>query len=80
MKINATSKTRPEIVEIANIFRAKIVDFGENSVILEITGNPGKVFVLENALKKFGVIQIARTGKIALSRESKIDSELLKNI
>lgn len=77
-KLNATKKTRPEILEIANIFHAKVVDFTLESVILEVTGDPGKIVVVEKALNKFGIIELARTGKIALIRESYINTEILK--
>lgn len=80
IKLNASTFTRPEIVEIANIFRAKIVDFALESITLEITGDPGKIVVIEKALSKFGIMQIARTGKIALTRESYVNTEILKHL
>lgn len=80
LKVNASTLTRPEILEIANIFRAKVVDFALESITLEITGDPGKIVVIEKALSKFGIMEIARTGKIALTRESYINTEILKHM
>jgi acetolactate synthase-1/3 small subunit len=80
LKVNASTLTRPEILEIANIFRAKVVDFALESIILEITGDPGKIVVIEKALNKFGIMEIARTGKVALTRESYINTETLKQM
>ena len=80
LKVNASSLTRPEILEIANIFRAKVIDFASESITLEITGDPGKIVVIERALSKFGITEIARTGKVALTRESHVNTEILKNM
>ena len=79
IKIKTNLLTRSQIIEIANIFRAKIVDLAENSITLEVTGDPGKLVALEKLMKKYKIIEIARTGKIALLRESKVNSEYLKN-
>ena len=80
MKINASSSTRTEILEIANIFRARVIDFSLESLTLEVTGDPGKIVVIEKALSKFGILEVARTGKVALTRESNINTEFLKNM
>lgn len=78
LKVNATNRTRSEIIEIANIFRSKVIDLANESLTLEVTGDPGKMAAIEQILSKFGIIEIARTGKIALVRESQVDTELLK--
>jgi len=80
VKVNASTLTRPEILEIAHIFRAKVIDFAIASITLEITGDPGKIVVIERALSKFGIMEIARTGKVALTRESHVNTEILKNL
>lgn len=71
IKINADSKTRPEILEIVSVFRANIVDVSKKSLMIEITGNSTKVRALEDLLRPFGIIELVRTGKIACSRGSK---------
>lgn len=80
LKVNASYSNRSEIVEIANIFRAKVVDLAEDSLIMEITGDPGKIYAINQLLAKFGIREIARTGKISLIRDSKINTQLLKEI
>ncbi len=78
LKVNAASSTRAEIVDIAQIFRARIVDVAEDSVTLEVVGDPGKIVAIINLLGRFGVREIARTGKISLPRESGVNTEFLK--
>lgn len=78
LKVKSSTETRSEILEIANIFRARIVDLAENFITLEVTGDPGKVVAIEQLLSKFGISEIARTGKIVLTRESKVNTESLK--
>ncbi|XP_065860831.1 acetolactate synthase small subunit 1, chloroplastic-like [Euphorbia lathyris] len=69
IKLNADADNRAEIMWLVDIFRAKIVDISENSVTIEVTGDPGKMVAVERNLSKFGIKEIARTGKIALRRE-----------
>lgn len=80
LKVNATSSNRPEIVELAQIFRARVVDVAEDSLTLEVVGDPGKMVAIVQVLQKFGLREIARTGKIALTRESGVNTELLKSL
>ncbi|KAI0556453.1 Acetolactate synthase isozyme 3 small subunit (chloroplast) [Gracilaria domingensis] len=78
IKIRAMLKNRSSILEIANIFRAKVVDMAHEYLILEVTGDPGKMVAIENLLKQYGIIEIARTGRIALIRTSNVNTEILK--
>jgi acetolactate synthase-1/3 small subunit len=80
IKVEASQKLRPEIIEIAEIFRAKIVDISDNSIMMEITGDPGKIVVIQELLKKYKILKIARTGKIALERDLGINTEYLKTL
>ena len=70
LKINATDKNKAEILRINEIFRGKIVDVSPATYTFEITGDEGKVQAFIKLLKPFGVKEIARTGKVAVSRES----------
>jgi acetolactate synthase-1/3 small subunit len=70
LKVKATTNNRSEILEIVKIFRARVVDFADHSLTIEITGNPGKMAAVEKILSKFGISEISRTGKIALIRET----------
>ena len=64
LKVTTTKSTRPEVLEIADVFRAKVVDLSVESLTLEVTGDPGKMAAIEQLLYKFGINEIARTGKI----------------
>ncbi len=68
IKVRATSTTRSEIIGIADIFRASIVDVGSDSLTIEITGDEDKVDSLLSLLRGFGIREIARTGRIAMLR------------
>jgi acetolactate synthase I/III small subunit len=68
VKVNVDSKTRAEVMQITDIFRAKIVDVQPASLTIEITGNESKVEKFLVLMKTFGVIDLTRTGKIALPR------------
>ncbi|CAN1833623.1 Acetolactate synthase small subunit 1, chloroplastic [Linum perenne] len=69
IKVNADTENRAEIKWLVDIFRGKIVDISEHSVTIEVTGDPGKMVAVQRNLSKFGIREIARTGKIALRRE-----------
>jgi acetolactate synthase-1/3 small subunit len=68
IKVKATASTRSEIIQIVDIFRANIVDVSSDSLIVEVTGDEGKVNSLLDLLRGFGIREIARTGRIALTR------------
>lgn len=70
IKVNATSDIRAEIVQTVEIFRARVVDVEEKSLIVEVTGTPDKIDALEQLLRKYGIIEMTRTGRIALARGS----------
>ena len=67
-KVNAAPERRSEI---ANIFRAKIVDVGKSSLTIEATGDDAKLRGLEDLLRAYGIKETVRTGKVALSRSSR---------
>jgi acetolactate synthase-1/3 small subunit len=69
IKVKATSSTRSEIIEIVDIFRASIVDVTSDSVTIEVTGDEEKIDSLLNLVRSFGIKEIARTGRIAMTRE-----------
>jgi len=68
IKVKATPSTRSEIIQIVDIFRAKIVDVASDSVVIEITGDEEKIDSLCHLLKGFGIKELARTGRVALTR------------
>ncbi len=67
-KVQATPDRRHEIIEIANVFRAKVVDVGKNTLTIEATGTVSKLDAMENLFRGYGVRQLTRTGKIAMGR------------
>ena len=68
IKVWATPQTRSEIVQLVDIYRAGIVDVGPESLIIEVTGTEDKIESLFEMLKVFGVREIMRTGRIAMTR------------
>jgi len=69
VKVKCEPEQRSQVLEINRIFRASVVDVAEHSLTMSVTGDPGKNRAFQSALMKFGVIQVARTGKLALKRE-----------
>ena len=80
VKVSSSPNIRSEIVNIVDIFRAKIVDISDFSTTIEVTGDPGKITTILNILKPYKIIEIVRTGKISIERELGINSELLRSI
>lgn len=83
LKILSTSTERSRILEITTFFRARVLDFAEKSLTLEVTGDSEKIIALEQLINKFGILEVVRTGKVALSRESIANGQLFtisKNI
>ncbi len=80
IKVNATASNRAEVIQLAQIFRARVVDLSEEALTIEVVGDPGKIVAIIQMLNKFGIREIARTGKIALIRESKVNTEYLKSL
>ncbi|HOX27860.1 MAG TPA: acetolactate synthase small subunit [bacterium] len=71
IKVNAGAAQRQEILSIASVFRAQVIDVSEKSVILEVTGPQDKLTAIVKLLKHYGIIEIVRTGKVVLIRGEK---------
>jgi acetolactate synthase-1/3 small subunit len=71
IKVSADVASRAEIIQIANIFRARIVDVAPKSITVEVTGDESKINAIEKLLRQFGIKEMVRTGKIALVRGPK---------
>jgi len=70
IKVNTpTFNERQEVMQLTNIFRGKIVDVGKKTLTVEISGSSSKIRAMLDLLKSFGIKEIARTGRIAISRE-----------
>jgi len=68
VKISADSNTRAEIIQICDIFRSKIINVANDSVIIELTGDRGKLEAFLELISPFGILELARTGKLAMRR------------
>jgi acetolactate synthase-1/3 small subunit len=68
IKVRADNNVRADIVQIVDIFRARIVDIGKTSLIIEVTGDSGKIDAIVESLKPFGIIELVRTGVVAMVR------------
>ena len=68
IKVSSTATNRGEIIQIVNLFRANIVDVGIQSMVIEITGEEDKIQALYNLLEPFGILEMLRTGRIAMVR------------
>jgi acetolactate synthase-1/3 small subunit len=72
IKVGVDSSTRAEVMQIVDIFRAKIVDVGVKSLIVEVTGDESKINAIEQLLRQFGIKEMVRTGKVAMNRGAKV--------
>ena len=69
VKVSVDSKSRAEVMQITDIFRSKIVDVQPKSLTIEVTGNESKVEKFLNLMRSFGILDLTRTGKVALPRK-----------
>jgi acetolactate synthase-1/3 small subunit len=69
VKVKVSGKTRAEVMQITDIFRAKIVDVQAKSMTIEVTGNENKVEKFIHLMGNFGILNLTRTGKVALPRD-----------
>jgi acetolactate synthase I/III small subunit len=69
VRVAVNAKSRAEIMQMTDIFRAKIVDVQPKSLTIELTGDEGKIEKFLGLMKTFGVLELTRTGKIALARK-----------
>lgn len=73
IKVSADQAARQEILQLMEIFRCRIVDIGRRSLIIEATGDEGKIEAIVQSLRPFGIKELVRTGKVAMVRGSKND-------
>jgi acetolactate synthase-1/3 small subunit len=68
IKVNADRENRSEIMQVVDIFRAKIIDVSARSMIVEITGDEEKINAIVQLLRQYGIKEMARTGKVSMAR------------
>ena len=68
IKVQSSPETRSDIIQIAQMFRANIVDVGTDSIVVEVTGSEDKIAALQDLLNPYTVIQMMRTGRVAMTR------------
>lgn len=69
VKVRSENRSRTEIMEIANVFRAKVIDIGHKTLTIQITGTDDKIEAFVQLMEPFGIVELARTGKVAMVRE-----------
>ena len=72
VKVSVDSKTRAEVMQITDIFRAKIVDVQPKTLTIEATGNESKIDKFLDLMKTFGIVDLTRTGKVAMPRKQEV--------
>ena len=70
MRVSANAQTRAEVMQICDIFRAKIIDVQHKNVSIELTGNESKINKFISLMEPFGITALTRTGKVALPRRN----------
>ncbi len=78
LKVSASNEDRGKILDLVQVFRAKVVDVSDEALILEVVGDPGKLVAIQKLLAPYGILEIARTGNVALKRASGVNTEMLK--
>jgi len=71
VKVAANPETRSHLLQLVHVFRARVVDVAPESVIIEITGTEEKIDGLLEVLRPFGIVEMVRTGRVAMSRGAK---------
>lgn len=71
IKVRAVAEVRARIIELAEVFRGKVIDVGTDSMTIEVTGAPEKIQAFEDLVAAYGIIELVKSGRVALSRGSK---------
>ena len=80
LKVFSSPQIRSDILEIVQVFRSKVVDISDKTITIEVSGDPGKIKTIQQLLTPHKIIEIVRSGKIAIERELGINTEYLKNV
>lgn len=72
VKVKVTPQTRSEVLQLVEVFRARVVDVDDMTVVIEVTGTPEKIGKFELVLKPYGIVEIVRTGAVAMARGNEL--------
>jgi acetolactate synthase-1/3 small subunit len=75
VKVRADNQTRSNVIEVVNLFRASVVDYATDALVVEVTGDRGKVDAFLKAVEPFGVKELAQSGMVAIGRGGKSITE-----
>ncbi|WP_194398136.1 acetolactate synthase small subunit [Microbacterium atlanticum] len=75
VKVRADNQTRSNVLEVVNLFRAQIVDYAPDALVVEVTGDKGKIEAFLRALEPFGIKELAQSGLLAIGRGGKSITE-----
>ena len=75
IKVRADNQTRSNVIEVVNLFRASVVDYATDALVIEVTGDRGKVDAIMRALEPFGIKELAQSGMVAIGRGGKSITE-----
>ncbi|GHC07282.1 acetolactate synthase small subunit [Cerasicoccus arenae] len=75
LKVSASGDTRSKVIEVCDIFRAKVIDVTPVAIIIECTGNENKIRAFLELITPFGILELARTGNVALLRGAPAETE-----
>jgi acetolactate synthase-1/3 small subunit len=78
IKVRVTAKSRPEVVSLAEMHRGRLVDLGDDAVIVEVVGEPNDVDRVVELLREFGIKELVRTGSVVMARGSGSIEEQVK--
>ena len=76
IKVRAEATTRAEVLRIVDIFRGKVVDVSPQFYTIEVTGDEGKIQAILDLLSHLGIVEVVRTGKVAIARSRKITKKV----
>ena len=68
VKVSVTPQTRSQVLQLVDVFRARVVDVDEQSIVIEVTGTPEKISKFELVLRPYGITEMVRTGSVAMAR------------
>jgi len=80
VKVVCPRAGRGEVVDLCGIFRGKVADVSEDTVTIEVSGKVSKITAIQSLLESYGILEVARSGRVALPRDSGVDSKLLAAI